>query len=76
VIDAIGWLATAAFAMSYACKRPERLRLVQAAAAGIWILYGLLIRAVPVIAANAIVAVIALLSMRRLRWHDALQARP
>ena len=74
--DAIGWLATAVFAASYGCKRPERLRLVQAAAAGVWIVYGLLIRAIPVIAANAIVAAIALLSMWRLRGRDALQARP
>ena len=56
----IGWIATAIFAVSYLCKRPSALRGVQAAAAVLWIVYGAMIHAVPVIVANLIVAGMAL----------------
>jgi hypothetical protein len=65
-MELLGWLATALFAVSYACRRPERLRLVQAGAAGLWIAYGVGIGAAPVIVANAVVAILALLSVWRL----------
>ncbi len=55
----IGWLATALFGASYFCARPARLRRVQACAALVWITYGALIAAWPVIVANAIVAILA-----------------
>lgn len=58
----IGWVATAIFAASYFCKRPAALRVVQAAAAMLWIAYGAMIHAVPVVVANVIVAGVALLS--------------
>jgi len=58
----IGWLATAVFASSYFCKRPKTLVSVQAVAALLWIGYGILIRAVPVVAANLIVALMAIYS--------------
>ena len=58
----IGWVATAVFASSYLCKRPATLRRVQAAAAVLWLVYGLLIHALPVVVANAIVAGVALFS--------------
>jgi len=61
----IGWLATAAFAASYLAKSPTTLRRVQAAAAVLWIVYGIALGAAPVIAANAVVAAMALLSTRR-----------
>jgi hypothetical protein len=60
--DWIGWLATGLFAVSYLCKDPGRLRLVQAAAAVVWMAYGVLIAAPPVIVANAVVASLALFS--------------
>ncbi len=65
VADGIGWAATALFAASYLVRDPRRLRLVQAGAALVWIAYGVLLGAAPVIGANAAVASIALLSLRR-----------
>ncbi len=56
MLNWIGWLATAIFASSYFCKRPVTLRSIQALAALVWIGYGLLIDAPPVIVANTIVA--------------------
>ena len=56
----IGWVATAVFASSYLCRRPATLRRVQAAAAVLWVIYGVLIQAPPVIVANLIVAGAAL----------------
>ncbi len=52
----IGWIATAAFGVSYFAKTPKMLRLVQACAALLWIAYGFIIHALPVVVANAIVA--------------------
>ncbi len=58
----IGWVATAAFAASYLCKEPVALRRVQAGAAVLWVVYGALIGAAPVVVANLIVAVVAIWS--------------
>lgn len=58
----IGWVATAVFASSYLCRRQVTLRRVQAAAAVLWVVYGGLIDALPVVVANAIVASVALYS--------------
>jgi hypothetical protein len=58
----IGWIATACFGFSYFFKKPATLRLIQAGAAILWISYGLLIHAMPVVAANVIVALAALYS--------------
>lgn len=64
-LDWIGYIATAAFASSYFVKRPEVLRRVQACAAAIWIGYGFLIHSMPVVVANGIVAVIAVVTTFR-----------
>ena len=58
--DWIGWLATAAFASSYFFKDARAMRRVQALAAGLWIAYGLLVRAYPVVVANVVIAVLAI----------------
>jgi len=58
----IGWVATACFGLSYFFKKPATLRLIQAGAALLWISYGLLIHALPVVVANVIVALAALYS--------------
>lgn len=63
--DAIGWVATALFASSYFFKRPAVLRRTQALAAGLWIVYGAIIHAMPVVAANSVVAGLALWSSFR-----------
>ena len=57
--DMIGWLATAIFAGSYFVRGPATMRWVQACAAVCWILYGVLLHATPVIAANLIVVTLA-----------------
>jgi hypothetical protein len=58
----IGWLATAVFASSYAFRQPRTLRRIQAAAAFLWVAYGLGIDAMPVVVANLVVAGSALWS--------------
>jgi hypothetical protein len=60
--DWIGWVASAIFASSYFCKQPGTLRRVQALAALVWMGYGVLIHAMPIIVANLVVAVMALYS--------------
>ena len=64
-VDWIGWLATAVFLVSYFTKGPIGLRRVQGMAAGLWALYGVLIHSVPVIAANILVAGVAVISSFR-----------
>jgi Bacterial inner membrane protein len=54
-IALLGWAATGVFVASYFCPRPALLRGVQMLGALLWIVYGVLIRASPVIVANALV---------------------
>jgi hypothetical protein len=61
-VNWIGWVATAAFGVSYFAKTPKALRIVQACAALLWISYGFIIHAMPVVVANAIVALAAVYS--------------
>ena len=63
----IGWIATAVFAVSYFCRQPAALRRVQAMAAVLWIGYGIIIKAPPVIVANLVVAAVAIISSFRRR---------
>ena len=58
-LDWIGWVATAIFASSYLFKQPSALRKVQAGAALLWVAYGLMIHAMPVVVANLVVAAVA-----------------
>ena len=62
MLDAIGWTATAIFSASYFFRQPVVLRRIQAAAACLWVAYGLAIKAFPVVAANLIVAAAAVYS--------------
>ena len=57
--DLVGWLATAIFAVSYFVRDPGKMRWVQACAAVCWMIYGILLHATPVIAANLIVVTLA-----------------
>lgn len=54
-VEYLGWLATAVFVSSYFCSRPESLTRVQMAGALMWIVYGVLIGASPVVVANVLV---------------------
>jgi len=58
-IDWVGWLATALFVASYFCRQQVTLRRVQGLAAVLWMAYGFLIHALPVVVANIIVAAVA-----------------
>jgi hypothetical protein len=62
MIEWFGWIATVVFALSYFCRRPAALRRVQALAAALWIVYGITIKAPPVIVANLVVAAVAIIS--------------
>lgn len=73
--DAIGWIATAVFSFSYLFKSGATLRRVQAAAAVLWIMYGITISAKPVIVANVIVAVSAISSALAARVSKINPAR-
>jgi hypothetical protein len=55
VTQILGWVATAVFVGSYFFTRPAALRAMQMVGATLWIVYGFLIGATPVIAANALV---------------------
>jgi hypothetical protein len=55
MIEYMGWAATAVFVSSYFFERAEVLRLVQMVGAIMWIIYGVLIGALPVIVANVLV---------------------
>lgn len=61
-LEWIGWVATAFFASSYFFKQADVLRRVQAGAAMLWVIYGLIIHAFPVVVANLVVASVALYS--------------
>ena len=63
----LGWSATAVFVGSYGFRRPSATRIAQAFGACLWIAYGILLGARPVILANTLVAGAALLSMWRER---------
>jgi hypothetical protein len=62
MIESVGWIATAVFAVSYFCRRPASMRRIQALAAALWIVYGIAIKATPVIVANLVVAAVAIVS--------------
>ena len=65
-IEWLGWTATAVFVGSYFFRRPSLLRTMQMVGALLWILYGVLIGATPVIVANVLVfAAAAWTTLRR-----------
>jgi hypothetical protein len=55
LVEVLGWAATAVFVGSYFFKRPEVLVRVQMAGAVMWVAYGLLMGAPPVVVANVLV---------------------
>jgi hypothetical protein len=59
VLGNVGWLATAVFTASYFARREHALRLLQVAGASLWLLYGVVADAPPVIVANLLVLVAA-----------------
>jgi hypothetical protein len=63
MIDYLGWAATAVFVGSYFCAKTDVLKRVQMIGALMWIAYGLLIGASPVVVANVLVFGAAALTM-------------
>jgi len=55
VVESLGWVATSVFVMSYFFAKPSLLRGVQMLGALLWVAYGVLIHASPVIVANVLV---------------------
>jgi hypothetical protein len=53
--DTLGWIATLVFVGSYFFSKPAALRACQMLGATLWVAYGILIAARPVIAANLLV---------------------
>lgn len=72
----VGWVATMVFAASYFVPTVSKLRKIQAAASLLWIIYGIKIGALPVIAANVIVAGSALYSTLRAAPDEQMNVRP
>ena len=63
----LGWAATGVVVASYFFKRADMLRGVQMAGAAMWMVYGFLIGATPVVAANVLVLAAAAWTMRAAR---------
>lgn len=64
LVDLLGWCATAVFVASY-FTRAESMRRIQAMGALLWIVYGVLLAAPPVVAANLLVLGAAAWTTRR-----------
>lgn len=78
MLDAMGWAATAVSLSSYLFRSTVTLRRVQALASAIWIIYGLLIHAQPLVAANVLVGGVAmyssLMESRRARLSEKVSS--
>ena len=61
----LGWLATTVFVASYFFKHPALLRAAQMSGAALWIVYGVLIGAIPVVVANGLVFAAAAWTLRQ-----------
>ncbi|MPZ16748.1 MAG: hypothetical protein GEV06_02355 [Luteitalea sp.] len=72
----IGWLATGVFVLSYACRTPMSMRLVQAGGAVLWVGYGLFLDAAPVVVANVLVGGAALFSLLSGRYWERDRSEP
>lgn len=67
MVEYLGWLATLVFVGSYLCTRSDALRRVQITGALMWVAYGVLIDAYPVVVANVLVCAAAAWTIKRPR---------
>jgi hypothetical protein len=67
VTETLGWIATLIFVASYFFSKPMALRACQMLGATLWIAYGVLIAAKPVIASNLLVFAAAAWTLTRKR---------
>lgn len=72
--DLLGWVATAVFVGSYFFSRPALLRAAQMVGATLWIVYGALIGAIPVVVANGLVFAAAAWTLFRARLPGSASA--
>jgi len=72
--EILGWIATAIFVGSYFFKRPALLRAAQMIGATLWIVYGAMIAAVPVVVANGLVFAAAAWTLLRARTAPPAEA--
>ena len=75
-LNVIGWTATAVFSSSYFFKEAATLRRIQAAAASLWVLYGVAIHSAPVVVANLIVGIAAVYTSLRLAVNRRAGTNP
>jgi hypothetical protein len=73
ITDWLGWAATGVFVASYVCRTEHALRRVQMAGATMWIAYGFLMQAAPVVVANVLVLGAAAWTSRRARGSAEVQ---
>lgn len=74
--DAIGWTATAVFTASYFASGQARLRRVQMLGASLWLGYGVVTQAAPVIGSNILVLSAAFWAEYRLRRERRVGGEP
>ena len=72
--ETLGWVATALFVSSYFFTRAALLRAAQMLGASLWIVYGAMIGAIPVVVANALVFAAAAWTLIRARSVPATSA--
>jgi len=75
-LNVIGWTATAVFSSSYFFKEAATLRRIQAAAASLWVLYGVAIHSAPVVVANLIVGIAAIYTSLHLILNRRVRTNP
>jgi hypothetical protein len=51
-VDLLGWIASAVFVLSYFCRSRRSQTLVQMLGASLWVGYGVVLGASPVVVAN------------------------
>ncbi len=71
----LGWAATAVFVASYFFEKAEVLRAVQMVGALMWVIYGVMIGAIPVVAANVLVFSAAAWASIRVRFNASERVR-
>ncbi|MHB1674135.1 MAG: hypothetical protein ACYCSP_07780 [Acidobacteriaceae bacterium] len=70
-----GWMATAVFTTSYFVAKTSTLKQIQAAAACLWIVYGIKTSSTPLIVSNLIVVTAVLITSLRNRPPNANSPR-
>ena len=74
--DTIGWTATAIFTASYLTRGQSTLRRVQMVGACLWLTYGLVTQAAPVVGSNILVLGAALWAEHRYRRGRQIAPAP